>query len=92
MILCYNFLIMLLQENVNKVNCADNLSRKEVEDLDNLTRPFLDEDFLNRRVDGSSRHLRTYPEIKTQVTEAILGNDNQSILDAVELVSLARDI
>jgi len=59
---------------------------------DESTRPFESNELFMSRIRGSSRFLRRNPELRTTLADTLTASDDQSLLDAAELIALAQAV
>jgi len=70
-----------------------NMYTDKSENFKDLVKPWQNtSDFLHRACNSASRYLKSYPELSVYIKTAIVDDDMQSIDDAKEMVSLAKQI
>lgn len=60
--------------------------------LDEIIRPYLDIEYLTRRIHTDNRHLRRYPELRSQIIDTVTADDDQSIIDTAKYFETAFDL
>jgi hypothetical protein len=73
---------------------ADNYSEAYLAEFnaiyDTSIAPYEDDELLSGRLDTRNRSMRRHPELAGMIAEAIAAADDQSILDTVDAITLAR--
>lgn len=83
---------MVLLDDMSKPAHFEDLNKSEIDRLEDYCRPLQDDETLIRRINGESRHLRAFPEIRQVIADAISKDDDKSIVGAADYIKMALDI